>query len=96
MGMYKGTPMKEWKCGIVRESNIQKYHLNDSRIKHLAKIHLSDIYILKDVVLTEVLDYAHMYEVDKPEIRKSSFDRISVWLIKCLLRNKMHLIGYVF
>ncbi|KAL8196809.1 hypothetical protein R6Q57_024463 [Mikania cordata] len=58
---FKGTNVKEWKCGLTTESDEQQRQLNDLRIKYLAKIPLSDINLHKCEVVSKVRAYVNFH-----------------------------------
>ncbi|KAL8226093.1 hypothetical protein R6Q57_018650 [Mikania cordata] len=76
METFKGTSVKEWKCGLTSESDEQQKQLNDLRIKYLAKILLSDINIHKGEVVSEVRAYMNLPNDVKKKMREGVFERI--------------------
>ncbi|KAL8189147.1 hypothetical protein R6Q57_028713 [Mikania cordata] len=76
METFKGTSVKEWKCGLTSESDKQQKQLNDLRIKYLAKILLSDINIHKGEVVSEVRAYMNLPNDVKEKMREGVFERI--------------------
>ncbi|KAL8208981.1 hypothetical protein R6Q57_008393 [Mikania cordata] len=75
METFKGTSVKEWKCGLTTEFDEQQRQLNDLRIKYLAKILLSYNNIHKGDVVSELRAYVNLPN-DVIEIRENLFERI--------------------
>ncbi|KAL8245712.1 hypothetical protein R6Q59_006928 [Mikania micrantha] len=76
METFKGTSVKEWKCGLTAESDEQQRQLNDLRIKYLAMILLSDINIHTGQVVSEMRAYVNLPNDVKEKMRKGVFERI--------------------
>ncbi|KAL8245943.1 hypothetical protein R6Q59_007159 [Mikania micrantha] len=76
METFKGTSVKEWKCGLTAESDEQQRQLNDLRIKYLAKILLSDINIHKVQVVSEMRAYVNLPNDVKEKMKEGVFERI--------------------
>ncbi|KAL8256283.1 hypothetical protein R6Q59_031350 [Mikania micrantha] len=76
METFKGTSVKEWKCGLTVESDEQQRQLNDLRIKYLAKILLSDISIHKSQVVSEMRAYVNLPNDVKEKMKEGVFERI--------------------
>ncbi|KAL8208499.1 hypothetical protein R6Q57_007911 [Mikania cordata] len=70
MKTFKGTSVKEWKYGLIDESDEQRRQLNDMRTKYLAKILLSDINIHKGQVISKVRAYVNLPNDVKEKMRE--------------------------
>ncbi|KAK1417056.1 hypothetical protein QVD17_26178 [Tagetes erecta] len=76
METYYGTSLKDWNCGLLKESEKQKLQLTDLRYKYLTKILLSDINILRDKVTSKVKEYAALDQIEREMMKLKARERI--------------------
>lgn len=77
METYKGTSLKEWRCGFSTEvSGKQGRELNELRRKYIAKILLCDINRSKHTVEAGVSRYLGLTDEDRKVLDESAYDNI--------------------
>ncbi|GKF85117.1 hypothetical protein Tco_0250015 [Tanacetum coccineum] len=80
METYQGNGMFDFKSLLKTEASGQKEQLDELRHKYVAKILLSDINLVRNVVKAEAEAYHSLPATEKRRLKREAFDKIQIRL----------------